>query len=128
MGYCSRPFLRWLHCMSSTLLQDKSAKVQSFLYPKNEPSDEHTQEKDVLKFLSTYHSCGLSWANSALKEVLPMTMENPSLMVIQALECLQLYWFGIGNPKKGNLCLGKLCLRSDVPSHINALLDEKAQG
>ena len=72
-----------------------------------------THKKDVLEFLSTYHSCGLSWAHSALKEALPMTMENPSLMIIQALESPKLYWVGIGNPKKGNW------------SHTIVLLDEK---
>jgi hypothetical protein len=34
-------------------------------------------------------------------------VDSPSLMVIQALECLQHYWFGIGQPYQGNLCLGE---------------------
>ncbi|KAJ5553164.1 hypothetical protein N7494_002542 [Penicillium frequentans] len=26
-------------------------------------------------------------------------------MIVQALECIQLYWFGVGQPHSGNLCL-----------------------
>lgn len=36
-----------------------------------------------------------------------LIVDSPSLMVIQALQCLQHYWFGIGQPYRGNLCLGK---------------------
>lgn len=38
-----------------------------------------------------------------------LAMNSPSLMVIQALECLQLYWIGIGQRYRANLCLSK-CL------------------
>ncbi|KAL5046756.1 hypothetical protein BDW71DRAFT_197406 [Aspergillus fruticulosus] len=68
-------------------------------------------EKDVigehaeLKVLSIYHSSGLPWARAALKEAMVSVVDSPSLMVIQALECLQHYWFGIGQPYRGNLCL-----------------------
>lgn len=34
-------------------------------------------------------------------------VEEHSLMVTQALECLQLYWLGVGDAYAGNLCLGK---------------------
>lgn len=69
---------------------------------------EHTE----LKLLGTYHSSGLPWAKAAEREALISAVDAPSLMVTQALECLQLYWFGIGRPHSANLCLGK-------PSHLN---------
>lgn len=64
---------------------------------------EHTE----LKLLGTYHSCGLPWAKAAEREALISAVDAPSLMVTQALECLQLYWFGIGRPHSANLCLGE---------------------
>ncbi|CAI7677065.1 unnamed protein product [Penicillium manginii] len=52
-----------------------------------------------------YHSSGLPWATAAFKEAMVLAVEKPSLMIIQALESLQLYWFGIGEPYQGSLCL-----------------------
>jgi hypothetical protein len=34
-------------------------------------------------------------------------VEERSLTAAQALECLQLYWIGVGDTYAGNLCLGK---------------------
>ncbi|KAL3455576.1 hypothetical protein BJX64DRAFT_281986 [Aspergillus heterothallicus] len=67
----------------------------------NDNIGEHAE----LKVLSIYHASGLPWARAALKEAMVAAVDNPSLMVIQALECLQHYWFGIGQPYQGNLCL-----------------------
>ncbi|KAI2820462.1 hypothetical protein CBS115989_3592 [Aspergillus niger] len=62
-------------------------------------------EHAELKVLSIYHSSGLPWAKAAEKEAIVAAADSPSLMVIQALECLQHYWFAIGQPYRGNLCL-----------------------
>lgn len=35
---------------------------------------------------------------------------EPSLTVLQALHCLQLYWFGVGEPRTGHLCLSRFCV------------------
>jgi hypothetical protein len=64
-------------------------------------------ENTELKILSAFHSYGLGWAKAAEKEALISAVDAPSLMVTQALECLQLYWFGVGRPHSANLCLGK---------------------
>jgi hypothetical protein len=39
-----------------------------------------------------------------------LAVESPSLMTVQALECIQLYFIGIGQYTSGILCLGMLCL------------------
>ena len=83
-------------------------KLQSFLHPKDDFNHELRREQPELRMLSAYHSCGSSWATSAMKEATSIAMENPSHVVIQALEVLQLYWFGSGRPNQGTLCLGKL--------------------
>lgn len=50
-----------------------------------------------------------------------LALECPSLMIVQALECLQLYWFGIGDFHSGSLCLGKLlCLPLVKPMPMDA--------
>jgi hypothetical protein len=38
---------------------------------------------------------------------MPLMVEEHSLMATQALECLQLYWLGVGDTYSGNLCLGE---------------------
>lgn len=71
--------------------------------------EESPQDRNLeLKILSVYHSCGLPWAQASMREAMSLALESPSLMIVQALECVQLYWFGIGQPHSGNLCLGKL--------------------
>jgi hypothetical protein len=64
-------------------------------------------ENTELKMLSAFHPYGHGWAKAAEKEALISAVDAPSLMVTQALECLQLYWFGVGRPHSANLCLGK---------------------
>lgn len=64
-------------------------------------------ELTELRVLSAFHSYGLGWAKAAEREALISAVDDPSLMVTQALECLQLYWFGVGRPHSANLCLGK---------------------
>lgn len=50
-----------------------------------------------------------------MKESLTSITEQISLPIIQALECLAIYWFGVGNPNNGDLCLSK------CPCHSNYL-------
>ncbi|KAH7191329.1 hypothetical protein DER44DRAFT_890037 [Fusarium oxysporum] len=36
---------------------------------------------------------------------MPLAIERPSLMIVQTLQCLQIYWFSIGESLSGNLSL-----------------------
>ncbi|KAJ9612455.1 hypothetical protein H2200_004052 [Cladophialophora chaetospira] len=58
-----------------------------------------------LAALSSYHSCGPSWAKSATKEAMSSMATEPSLAACQVLEAVQIYWFGVGNPNTGDLCI-----------------------
>ena len=77
-----------------------------FLSPLNEGDQESLVECSELKVLSSYYRYGLTWAKSAQREAMMLAVEEPSIMATQALECLQLYWFGVGDAFSGNLCLG----------------------
>ncbi|EWY89603.1 hypothetical protein FOYG_10422 [Fusarium oxysporum NRRL 32931] len=85
------------------LLKALFALATLFLHPTDDENEQDTNTE--LKILRIYRTCGLSWAKSALEEVMSLTMHSPSLMAVQALECIQLFWFGIGQPHPGNLCL-----------------------
>lgn len=91
---------------NSSALISRLMNWSRFLHPIDDENEQDTNTE--LKILRIYRSCGLSWAKSALEEAMSLTMHSPSLMAVQALECIQLFWFGIGQPHPGNLCLGKL--------------------
>jgi hypothetical protein len=97
-----------LYALSEFNSNCSADKFFRFLHPKDDEEESDQDENTELKVLSVYHSCGLPWAKAAMREAMPLVMESPSLMIVQALECIQLYWFGIGQPHSGNLCLGKL--------------------
>lgn len=79
---------------------------ESFLYPDCEHENAFSDVSE-LEILRHYGSSGLLWANSAVREAMSSAIEQPSLVITQTLECLQLYWFGIGNLRSCSLCLGK---------------------
>ncbi|KAL5358126.1 hypothetical protein BJX96DRAFT_163544 [Aspergillus floccosus] len=87
------------------LLKSIFALSTLFLSPSNEDDQTSQREHAELKVLSSYRSCGLPWAKSVLREAIPLMVEERSLTVTQALECLQLYWVGVGDTYAGNLCL-----------------------
>ncbi|KAL2843188.1 hypothetical protein BJY01DRAFT_215993 [Aspergillus pseudoustus] len=92
--------------LNGALLRALLALATLFLQPCDPDNEKDlTGEHTELKVLSIYHASGLPWARAALKEAMLAAVDSPSLMVIQALECLQHYWFGIGQPYPGNLCL-----------------------
>ncbi|KAL3484767.1 hypothetical protein BJX62DRAFT_218240 [Aspergillus germanicus] len=94
------------HELHGALLRALLALATLFLQPcDSENEKDLIGEHAELKVLSIYHSSGLPWAKAALEEAMVAAVESPSLMVIQALECLQHYWFGIGQHYRGNLCL-----------------------
>lgn len=72
--------------------------------------------------LKRYGSCGLPWASSAVREAMVSAIEQPSLAITQALECLQLYWFGIGNLQSCSLCIGKPAFHEIVHSDTMLLI------
>lgn len=86
--------------------------------PLNEGDQESLIECSELKVLSSYYRYGLPWAKSAQREAMMLAVEEPSLMVTQALECLQLYWFGVGDAFSGNLCLGKPYVPRTLPFSV----------
>ncbi|KEF54612.1 uncharacterized protein A1O9_09054 [Exophiala aquamarina CBS 119918] len=49
-----------------------------------------------IHLLSVFVGQGLPWAQSAAREALSLA-DQPTLEVIQALQCLQLYWFSVGD-------------------------------
>ncbi|GMF76720.1 unnamed protein product [Aspergillus oryzae] len=79
----------------------------SFLDPDRQHENATSLEASELDVLQRYGSCGLAWAKSAVREASSSAIEQPSLVTTQALECLQLYWFGIGNFQSCSLCLCK---------------------
>ncbi len=92
---------------SDNMLKLANFDPTSFLDP-----DPHDKASDFvgaeeLTILSVYRSSGLPWAKAALREAMLLAVESPSLMVVQALQCIQIYWFGIGESKAGCLCLGQ---------------------
>ncbi|KAI2860810.1 transcriptional regulator family: Fungal Specific TF [Aspergillus niger] len=92
--------------LHGALLRALLALATLFLQPcDSEHGKDLIGEHAELKVLSIYHSSGLPWAKAAEKEAIVAAVDSPSLMVIQALACLQHYWFGIGQPYRGNICL-----------------------
>ncbi|KAF7596914.1 hypothetical protein BBP40_011959 [Aspergillus hancockii] len=87
------------------LLKALFALATLFLSSPCEDQNDDPMENPELKLLSAYASRGLPWAKSALGEVTLLIFDEPSLTIIQTLHCLQLYWFGVGKPQPGNLCL-----------------------
>lgn len=87
---------------------DQLTRAPRFLNPRIANEYDTGGGSSELEILSAFHSSGLPWAKCALRDAMELAVDAPSLMVIQALECLQHYWFGIGLPHAGNLCLGKL--------------------
>ena len=39
-----------------------------------------------------------------MRDVMGMIMHEPTLHMVQTLECLTLYWFGLGDAWKGDMC------------------------
>ncbi|KIW10056.1 hypothetical protein PV08_11832 [Exophiala spinifera] len=58
-----------------------------------------------LRALGAFRHLSLSWAQAAAREACSLATLDPSLEVIQTLECLTLYWFGTGQSKSGDLSL-----------------------
>ncbi|EXA30050.1 hypothetical protein FOVG_18527 [Fusarium oxysporum f. sp. pisi HDV247] len=87
------------------LLRALFALATLFLCPGYNGSKYLKNCNEELNLLSVYYTCGLPWAKAALREAMPLAVERPSLMIVQALQCLQMYWFGIGESLSGNLCL-----------------------
>ncbi|KAJ9630355.1 hypothetical protein H2204_008420 [Knufia peltigerae] len=60
-----------------------------------------------LRALGAFRHRSLPWAQAAAREACSLATLDPSLEVVQTLECLTLYWFGTGQSKSGDLSLGK---------------------
>ncbi|KAI9934784.1 hypothetical protein ASPWEDRAFT_31144 [Aspergillus wentii DTO 134E9] len=86
------------------LLKAIFALAALFLTPENDHRNV-SPELSELKSLTIFHSRSLPWAKAAMKEVMVLIVEQPSLAAAQTLECVGLYWFGFGDYKRGDLCL-----------------------
>jgi hypothetical protein len=79
--------------------------VARFLAPRGE-GENVSAELSELGAFGVYHSRSLPWAKAATREAMAAVMEAPSLAAAQALVSLTLYWFGTGDSKSADLCLG----------------------
>ncbi len=113
-GKVHRALLRTLFALATLYVPPRYAGCyldpdnSRFIQPKNCESRSSANSNEELKILSVYQSSGLPWAKAALEEATQLAIQSPSLMVVQALQCIQLYCFGIGQPHSAHLCLGKL--------------------
>ncbi|UDD61989.1 hypothetical protein AFCA_009321 [Aspergillus flavus] len=105
------------------LLKALFALATLFLTRVNEDNNEEQLEWSELKLLNAYSSCGLPWARSALREAMSSIYTEPSLTVLQALHCLQLYWFGVGEPRTGHLCLTLAYRSCDLLGYNKKVVD-----
>ncbi|PQK16727.1 hypothetical protein BB8028_0006g10460 [Beauveria bassiana] len=87
------------------LLRAMFAMATLFLHPRNKENTSTTTSNEELRILSVYQPSGLAWAKAALNESMQLVTQSPSLMAVQALQCVQLYWFGVGKPQSGDMCL-----------------------
>ncbi|KAM3429096.1 hypothetical protein MY4824_008464 [Beauveria thailandica] len=90
------------------LLRAMFAMATLFLHERNKENTSTTTSNEELRILSVYQPSGLAWAKAALDESMQLVTQSPSLMAVQALQCVQLYWFGVGKPKSGDMCLGSI--------------------
>ncbi|OAQ99375.1 hypothetical protein LLEC1_04292 [Akanthomyces lecanii] len=87
------------------LLRTLFALATLFIHPENCENGATTHSNEELKILSVYQASGIPWAKAAVEEATHLAIQSPSLMVVQALQCIQLYCFGIGQPHSAHLCL-----------------------
>lgn len=113
IALCSKPCLRWPLCMSRlttpTVTQgSRLTETSRFVHAESCENRSTTHSNTELHILSAYQSSGLPWAKAALEEATQLAMQSPSLMAVQALQCIQIYYFAIGQPHSAHLCLGQL--------------------
>ncbi|KAE8379894.1 hypothetical protein BDV26DRAFT_279965 [Aspergillus bertholletiae] len=109
--------------ISEVLLKAIFALATLFLTQVNEDNHKEQLEWSELNLLSAYSSCGLPWARSALREAISSICIEPSLPVLQALHCLQLYWFGVGESRTGHLCLAMAYRSCDLIGYNKKVVD-----
>jgi hypothetical protein len=61
-------------------------------------------EFSELRALSAFHVRSMPWAEDSMRDVMGLIMREPTLHMVQTLECLTLYWFGLGDAWKGDMC------------------------
>ncbi len=65
-------------------------------------------EFSELRALRVFHVRSMPWAEDSMRDVMGLIMHEPTLHMVQALECLTLYWFGLGDAWKGDMCHGMI--------------------
>ncbi|KAJ5116797.1 hypothetical protein N7456_001145 [Penicillium angulare] len=95
--------------LNGSLLRAMLSLATIFLHPINSDDSEETSDTPgsqiELNILSPYQPYGIPWANAAWKEAMLSIRKEPTLVTIQTLVCLQLYWFCVGQPCRANICL-----------------------
>ncbi|KAJ4232350.1 hypothetical protein NW759_002737 [Fusarium solani] len=87
------------------LLKGIFALASLFLAPQNAGDARgDMSEFSELRALSVFHVCSVPWAEDSMRDVMGLIMHEPTLHMVQALECLTLYWFGRGDAWKGDMC------------------------
>ncbi|KAH7002600.1 hypothetical protein EDB80DRAFT_80444 [Ilyonectria destructans] len=87
------------------LLKAIFALASLFLAPSKSRTRLRSTEFSELEALSVFHNRSLPWAEASMKETMLLTVRELSLTMIQTLECLVLYWFGVGKSRNGDICL-----------------------
>ncbi len=65
-------------------------------------------EFSELRALRAFHVRSRPWAEDSMSHVMGLIMHDPTLHMVQTLECLTLYWFGLGGGWKGDMCHGMI--------------------
>lgn len=87
------------------LLKAIFALASLFLAPSKSRTRLRSTEFSELEALSVFHNRSLPWAEASMRETMSLTVQELSLTMIQTLECLVIYWFGIGKSRNGDICL-----------------------
>ncbi|KAI5457057.1 hypothetical protein BGZ63DRAFT_82703 [Mariannaea sp. PMI_226] len=105
----------------------KAVFALASLFLREVPSDSiRSSESTELAALSMLSEKGVLWASEASEKVLPLAM-TPSLLTIQTLECLTIFWFAVGDTTKADIH-STLAYRSCCILGYNKLYDSSLQG
>ncbi|OAL56102.1 hypothetical protein IQ07DRAFT_676294 [Pyrenochaeta sp. DS3sAY3a] len=86
------------------LLKAIFALASLFLVPqKSGGTGVSNAEYSELRALSAFHACSLPWAKDSMKDIMSLITQEPSLHLVQGLECLTVYWFGHQDAWSGGL-------------------------
>ncbi|KAF2010993.1 hypothetical protein BU24DRAFT_50654 [Aaosphaeria arxii CBS 175.79] len=92
-------------CVPDVLLKSIFALASLFLVRQADRHQNSRLSFSELNAVGVFHTQGRPWAESAMQDAMSSIMVKPSLAIVQTLECLVIYWFGVGESDRGDLCL-----------------------